>query len=89
MSKVLKTSGEADELQYLCLQMRYNIDRSNIFIAYQNASLTDSEDDSNWHNARASEKACMTCVKKKNTCLCWVIDMYGDINLGACIWCQE
>ena len=69
--------------------MRYNINGSNVFVAYQNASLADSEDDTNWRNARASEKACTTCVKRKNTCLCRVIDTYGDVNLGACVWCQE
>ena len=65
MSEVLKTSGKADEPQYLRLQMRYNIDGSNVFVAYWNASLADSEDDMNWRNARASEKACTTCVKRK------------------------
>ena len=89
MSEVLKTSGEANVLQYLRLQMWYNIDGSNVFVAYRNASLTDSEDDTNWRNTRASEKACATCVKWKNTCLCWVIDVYGDVDLGACVWCQE
>ena len=88
-NEVLKTSGEADEPQYLRLQMRYNIDRSNVFVAYRNASLADSEDDTNWRNARALEKACATCVKCKNTCLRQVIDIYGDVDLGACVWCQE
>ena len=89
MSEVLKTLGEANVLQYLCLQMRYNIDGSNVFVAYQNASLADSEDNTNWRNARALEKACVMCVKRKNTCLCRVIDVYSDVDLGACIWCQE
>ena len=89
MSEVLKTSGEANVLQYLRLQMRYNIDGSNVFVAYRNASLADSKDDTNWRNARASEKACATCVKQKNTCLRRVIDVYGDVDLGACVWCQE
>ena len=84
MSEVLKTSGEADEPQYLHLQMRYNIDGSNVFVAYRNTSLADSEDDTNWCNARASEKACVTCVKRSNTCLRWVIDVYGNVDLGAC-----
>ena len=69
--------------------MRYNIDGSNVFVAYRNASLTDSEDDTNWCNARSSKKACTTCVKRRNTCLHQVIDVYGDVDLGACIWCQE
>ena len=69
--------------------MRYNIDGSNIFVAYWNTSLADSEDDTNWRNARALEKACATCVKRKNTCLCRVIDVYGDVDLGECVWCQE
>ena len=69
MSEVFETLGEADEPQYLHLQMRYNIDGSNVFVTYRNASLADSEDDSNWRNARASEKACTMCVKRKNTCL--------------------
>ena len=69
--------------------MHYNIDRSNVFVAYRNASLADSKDNSNWCNARVSKKACTTCVKRKNTCLCRVIDTYSDINLRACVWCQE
>ena len=85
----MKTSGEANVRQYLRLQMRYNIDGSNVFVAYRNASLADSEDNTNWRNACASEKACATCVKRKNTCLRRVIDVYGDVNLGACVWCQE
>ena len=89
MSKVLKTLGEADESQYLRLQMRYNIDGSNVFVAYRNTLLTDSKDDTNWCNARTSEKVCMTCVKRKNTCLRQVIDMYSDVDLGVCVWCQE
>ena len=58
-----ETLGEAVELQYLGLQMRYNIDGSNVFVMYRNASLADSEDTTNWRNARALEKACATCVK--------------------------
>ena len=69
--------------------MRYNIDGSDVFVAYRNASLADSEDNSNWCNARASERACTTCVKRKNTCFCRVVDVYGDVDLGACVWCQE
>ena len=69
--------------------MCYNIDGSNIFIAYHNALLADSEDVTNWHNACASEKVCMMCVKRNNTCLRWVIDTYSDVDLGACVWCQE
>ena len=84
-----ETLGEADELQYLRLQMQYNIDWSNIFVAYCNASLADSEDNSNWRNARASEKVCTMCIKQKNTCLRRVIDMYGNVDLRACVWCQE
>ena len=69
--------------------MRYNIDGSNIFVAYRKASLADSEDDTNWRNACTSKKACAMCVKRSNTCLRWVIDVYGDVDLGACVWCQE
>ena len=69
--------------------MRYNIDGSNIFITYRNASLADSEDVTNWRNARASKKACTMCVKRRNMCLCRVIDIYGNVDLGACVWCQE
>ena len=84
-----ETSGKANALQYLRLQMRYNIDGSNVFVAYWNASLANSEDNTNWRNTCASEKACATCVKRKNMCLCWVIDVYGDVDLGAYVWCQE
>ena len=69
--------------------MKYNIDGSNIFVAYRNASLADSEDNTNWRNACASAKACTTCVKRGNTCLRQIINTYSDINLGACVCCQE
>ena len=55
----------------------------------ENASLADSEDNTNWRNAHASERACTTCIKRKNTCLRQIIDTYGDIDLRACVWCQE
>ena len=89
MSEVLKTLGEADESQYLRLQMRYNIDRSNIFVVYRNTLLANSKVNTNWHNTRASERVCTMCIKRKNTCLHWIVDTYGNIDLGACIWCQE
>ena len=69
--------------------MQYNIDGSNVFVAYHNTLLANSEVNTNWCNARASERACMTCIKRKNTCLRWIVDTYGDIDLGACVWCQE
>ena len=69
--------------------MRYNINRSNVFVVYRNASLADSEDNTNWRNAHASAKACTMCVKQGNTCLHWIVDTYGNIDLGACVWCQE
>ena len=69
--------------------MRYNIDGSNVFVAYRNTLLADSEDNSNWRNACVSKKACTTCVKRTNTCLHRVINTYGDVNLRACVWCQE
>ena len=56
---------------------------------YRNTSLADSEDITNWRNAHASKKACTTCVKRNNMCLCWVIDTYSDVDLRACVWCQE
>ena len=69
--------------------MRYNIDGSNVFVAYRNTLLADSEDNSNWRNAHVSEKACTMCIKRTNTCLCRVINTYGNVDLGACVWCQE
>ena len=69
--------------------MCYNIDGSNIFVVYHNASLADSEVNTNWCNAHASERVCTTCIKRKNMCLHHIIDTYSDINLGACVWCQE
>jgi hypothetical protein len=31
----------------------------------------------------------MTCVKRGNTCLRRIVDLYGDIDLGACVWCSQ
>ena len=68
-SSVLFTSAKVDSLQYLKLQMRYNTEGSSMFIAYRNAKLAELGDYSSWRNARASERACTTCVKRGNTCL--------------------
>ena len=76
-------------LQYLKLQMRYNTDSSLMFIAYSNAKFAESGDDSTWRNAKASEKACTTCVRRGNTCLRHLVSMYSDVDLRTCVWCQE
>jgi hypothetical protein len=69
--------------------MRYNHNGSTVFVAYRNASLANSGDDSTWRNARASEKACSACIKRGDTCLRKIVSVYGDVDLGACVWCQE
>ena len=65
----LISSAEVDWLQYLKLQMQHNMEGSSMFIAYRNAKFAEWGDDSSWHNARASERACTTSVKHGNTCL--------------------
>src|SRR3979490_571355 len=69
--------------------MMYNISSAgDTFIVYHDAKLADTNDDSSWRNARAANPPCTNCKKWGNTCLCRVIDLYGDVDLGACIWCS-
>src|SRR3979490_1075514 len=37
---------------------------------------------------RCVQQPCTNCKKHGNTCLQKVIDLYGDVDLGACIWCS-
>ena len=60
-----------------------------MFIAYQNTKFAKLGDNSTWRNMRASERACMTCVKRGNTCLHRLVSTYSDVDLGTCVWCQE
>jgi hypothetical protein len=71
----------------MCLQMHYNASDSDIFIAYRSASLAEKNKTEGWAYVRCATRACTTCVKRGNTCLRKVVDLYGDIDLGACVWC--
>src|SRR3979490_2737174 len=69
--------------------MMYNISSAgDTFIVYHDAKLTDTNDNSTWCNARSANPPCTNCKKWGNTCLRRVIDLYGDVDLGACIWCS-
>src|SRR3979490_2426908 len=69
--------------------MMYNISRTgDTFIVYRDAKLADTNDDSTWRNARSANPPCTNFKKRGNTCLRQVIDLYGDVDLGACIWCS-
>src|SRR3979490_874656 len=68
--------------------MMYNISSTgDSFIVYHDAKLANTADDSTWHNARSANPLCTNCKKQGNTCLCRVIDLYRDVDLGACVWC--
>jgi hypothetical protein len=69
--------------------MRYNCSDNDIFIVYRPAALTEVNETEGWSNVRCAAWPCMTCVKQGNTCLCKIVDLYGDINLGACVWCSQ
>src|SRR3979490_2532115 len=67
--------------------MMYNISSAgDTFIVYCDAKLADTNDDSTWRNTRSANPPCTNCKKRGNTCLRRVIDLYGDVDLGACIW---
>jgi hypothetical protein len=34
------------------------------------------------------EKSCTACTKHGDSCLPVVVNDFGDINLGACVWCK-
>ena len=74
--------------QYQRLQLMYNIsNEGDNFVVYRNAKHAESLDELTWRNARCAQQACMNCKKQENTSLCKVIDLYGDVDLRACIWC--
>src|SRR3979490_511836 len=69
--------------------MIYNISsKGNSFIVYCDAKLMGTTDDSMWCNVRSANPPCTNCKKWGNTCLHRVIDLYRDVDLGACIWCE-
>jgi hypothetical protein len=41
-----------------------------------------------WSLGRFIEKSCTVCTKRGNSCLRVVVNDYGDIDLGACVWCK-
>src|SRR3979490_2090679 len=73
--------------QYARLHMRYDLGpEGDAFIAYRDVKHVDSADDSTWRNARCAQDPCSNCTKRGNTCLRRVVDLYGDVDLGACVW---
>ena len=67
----------------------YNIsNEGDSFIVYHDAKFAGTSDDSMWHNARCVNHPCTNCKKRGNTCLHRVIDLYGDVDLRACMWCS-
>src|SRR3979490_1792006 len=69
--------------------MMYNISSAgDKFIVYRDATLADTNDDSTWRNTGSANPPCTNCKKRGNTCLHWVIDLYGDVDRGACVWCS-
>src|SRR3979490_2406418 len=69
--------------------MMYNISSAgDTFIVYRDAKLADMNDNSTWRNARSANPPCTNCKKRGNTCLRRVIDLYGDVDRGACVWCS-
>jgi hypothetical protein len=37
---------------------------------------------------RTVEKPCVLCRKCGSSCLCVVVNDFGDVDLGACMWCR-
>src|SRR3979490_127508 len=67
----------------------YNIsNEGNSFVVYHNAKHAESLDNSTWHNARCAQLPYTNCKKHGNTCLQMVIDLYGDVDFRACMWCS-
>jgi hypothetical protein len=41
-----------------------------------------------WSLGRFVEKSCTACTKRGDSCLRVVVNDFGDIDLGACVWCK-
>jgi hypothetical protein len=76
----------ADFLQYIHLQMAYHLNTSPRFIGYQGSKKEGGWGD--WSLARIVKKPRAVCKKCSDSCLRVVIDDFGNIDLGACMWCK-
>jgi hypothetical protein len=41
-----------------------------------------------WALGAFVEKSCAACRKRSDSCLRVVVDDFGDLDLGACVWCK-
>jgi hypothetical protein len=73
-------------LQCVRLQMAYHPNAGPQFIFYRGSKKDGSW--GNWALGQFVEKPCAACKKHGDSCLCVVVDDFGDIDLGACVWCK-
>jgi hypothetical protein len=56
------------------------------FIGYRGSKREGGYGD--WALGRIVEKLCAACTKRGDSCLRVVVNDFGDIDLGACVWCK-
>jgi hypothetical protein len=66
--------------------MVYHPNASPRFIRYRSSDKAGGWGD--WFPGRIVEKLSAVCKKRSDSCLCVIMDDFGDIDLGACVWCK-
>jgi hypothetical protein len=66
--------------------MAYRPNTSSWFISYRGSKKEGGWGD--WALGWIVEKPCVACKKRGDSCLHVVLDDFGNINLGACVWCK-
>jgi hypothetical protein len=66
--------------------MAYHSNALPWFIGYRGSNKEGGWGD--WALGRIVEKPCVACAKRRDSCLRVVVNDFGNINLGACVWCK-
>jgi hypothetical protein len=67
--------------------MVYHPNTGPRFVGYR-GQKKDGTGWADWSLGRFVEKSCAACMKRGDSCLRVVVNDFGDIDLGACVWCK-
>jgi hypothetical protein len=67
--------------------MAYHPNAQPRFVAYRGMKK-DGTGWGSWALGAFVEKSCAACRKRGDSCLRVVVDDFGDVDLGACVWCK-
>jgi hypothetical protein len=67
--------------------MAYHPNAPPRYVAYRGMKK-DGSGWAGWSLGSFVEKSCAACKKRGDSCLRVVVDDFGDVDLGACVWCK-